>query len=208
MAFRLVRAYDRLLQTSPYRVNAATSLCISCAGDCMVQWCTTMNAETGLDLHRVARQGAWSTSLSPISYNWFQFISRLRPFGPLPAPVVGAGVDQIFFSPPVHALYFAWISWASSGFTRSPTDVNKDVRERLLPAICAGWTVWPAAVALSIAIVPQHYRVLITNCIGLGYGMLMSYMANEESKARFPSLSSWVPSASRLVRRESGLVRA
>ena len=94
--------------------------------------------------------------------------------------LAGVVVDQVCFAPPAHVAYFAWISSSSSGFTRSLSDVSSDVRARLWPALKASVAVWPAAIYVNLAFVALPYRVLFVNVIGMGYGMMLSYMANRE----------------------------
>ena len=53
------------------------------------------------------------------------------------------------------------------------------ISSRVRNPACAATASTPAAtVYLNISFVPLDYRVLFGNVVGLGYGMLMSYMAN------------------------------
>ena len=73
-----------------------------------------------------------------------------------------------------------------------------DVEQKLWPALQASASIWPAAICLNIAYVPIDYRVLFVNVVGLGYGMLMNWMANwQRERAK----------TSTLVRHESNLLR-
>lgn len=174
----LVRAlytYDHALTTAPYRTKAVTSLCVSATGDAMAQQLSS--ADGSFDAMRTARQAAWGLMQAPVTHNVFNFLARLPAVGVVPASVVGVAVDQVCISPPVHAGYFAWVSAASSGFRRSLAEIQTDVSEKLWPAWKAGLAVWPATIYLNVRFVPLKYRVLFTNVVGVGYGMLMSTMA-------------------------------
>lgn len=169
---RALARYDAALEVTPYRTKAVTSMCVSAAGDALAQ------GSDGFDAMRNARQAAWGLLMGPVSHNIFNFLSRLPPVGVLPASVVGVAVDQACFAVPIHAGYFAWISLASSGFTRSIADVKAEVNDKLWPGVRAGLAVWPATIYFNVRFVPLKYRVLFTNVVGVGYGMLMSRMAN------------------------------
>lgn len=191
---RALIAYDTGLRVSPYRTKGITAISISVVGDVSVQRISSASSTSGqgvagdpdslrraVDLERVARQGAWSGALSPLIHHWFLFLARLKPLGPLPAPLVGAIVDQVCFSPPVHSAYFAWIAFASSGFTATRAELLDDVRQKLWPAWKTGVCVWPAAICVNLIFIPPHYRVLFSNTVGLGYGMIMNWMANRKA---------------------------
>lgn len=172
---RAMYAYDHALTAAPYRTKAATSLCVSATGDVLAQ--QLASADGSFDPMRTARQAAWGLMQAPVTHNVFNFLARVPAVGFVPASVVGVAVDQLCISPPVHAGYFAWVSAASSGFRRSLTEVKAEVSEKLWPAWKTGLAVWPATIYLNVRFIPLKYRVLFTNVVGVGYGMLMSTMA-------------------------------
>ena len=61
-----------------------------------------------------------------------------------------------------------------------------DVRERLWPALRASATVWPAAIYINVTFIALPYRVLFVNVVGMGYGMMLSYMANQQPQQSDP----------------------
>ena len=105
-------------------------------------------------------------------------LSNVQAVGPVPASVMCVLADQALFSPPVHIAYFSWVAAAKSGFSRSLAEVKADVEAKLLPALKANLVVWPAAIFVNVTLVPLNYRVLFVNGVGLGYGMLMTWMAH------------------------------
>ena len=202
MLRRALARYEEALLASPYRTKALTASCISACGDTMVQL-STSPADSELDRVRTARQAFWSLSVSPVMHNWFRLLDHVRPIGPVPASVVSVVLDQLFFSPPVHCVYFSWIASASSGFTLSVSEIKDKVSEKLLPALTASLAIWPAAIYFTVTHVPLPYRVLSTNIVGLGYGMLMSWMANSHREEPVPIAEP----AGRLKRSDSGMHR-
>jgi len=169
--------YDIALQQAPLRTKALTSSAISAFGDAVVQR-STNGGDSRLDVSRTARQVTFSAIISPVTHSWFKLLALVPSVGPVPASMLCVLADQAVFSPPVHILYFAWTSAARSGFAHSLSEVKADVEVKLLPALKANLLVWPAAVYLNVTLVPLNYRVLFVNGVGLGYGMLMTWMAH------------------------------
>merc|ERR1711998_203325 len=182
MLLRACSAYNSSLQSMPYRTKAATSCFMSACGDVLAQRCEENTLVEGLDSARTARQAIWGLGIAPVTHNIFALLARIPPVGPIPATVLGLVVDQVCFSAPIHAAYFAWVSCASSGFTHSLSEVKAEVGEKLLPAMKTGLAVWPAALYFNLVFVPLRFRVLCTNFVGLGYGTLMSKMANSREQ--------------------------
>jgi len=174
---RVLRAYDAALQRMPLRTKAVTASLISATGDCMVQQLSKIG-DVEIDGLRLARQAVWSFFLSPFVHLEYNVLARVPPVGPIPAKAVSVMISQLCFSPMIHVAYFGWVSSASSGFSRSLREVRADVDARLWPALQASFVVWPAATLFNLAYVAMPYRVLFTNVVGMGYGMLMSWMAN------------------------------
>ena len=173
-------SYDRLLTAAPFRTKALTACCISATGDVLVQLLSRHDASPSVfDACRTLRQVVWSGCSSPFVHLEYNLLAVLPPLGPLPASVTGVIVSQVVFSPAFHVVYFAWISSAQSGFTRPVAQVKSDVCRKLWPAMQASFLVWPIVTGLNIVFVPLQYRVLFVNLAGMGYGMLMSWMANE-----------------------------
>jgi protein Mpv17 len=182
---RGLRAYDAALKESPLRTKGVTSVVIAIMGDTIAQRSATVQpASTNIDVVRCARQSAWSAACSPLAHYWMAFLGRFST-----RPLLGVAIDQFIYSPPVHIAYLAWIASASSGFSSSQAEVVAEVREKFVPAMQASWCVWPAAIAVNIRFVPSDYRVLFLNVIGLGYGIIMSRLANE----RLPSSAAVLP---------------
>ena len=98
---------------------------------------------------------------------------------------------------------FAWTSSASSGFTRSLAEVESEVQQKIWPAMRASLFVWPLATGVNLVLVPLPYRVLFVNVVGMGYGMLMSWMAND---ARVHVERAAGRTAARLRPTESGVI--
>ena len=200
---RAASSYDASLARRPLFTKAATAALLGAVGDATVQ--LNVIAANGkaaapaservapasqraaencrhFECIRTARQAAWGAMCAPIAHIEYNLLSRLPVCGALSKTVLSTLISTVCFSPPIHVAYFSWIVFAKHRCSLSWetwNEMTREVSRNLIPALQASVYVWPAATALNVSLVPLPYRVLFVNTVSLGYGMLMSWMAND-----------------------------
>ena len=94
-------------------------------------------------------------------------------------------LDQFVYSPPIIGAYFGFLGLARG---QDWQETKTEVQTKLWPTMLVNWAVWIPAQALNMTVVPLRYRVLVANCVGFGYGIFLSMMAND-SEAVMPNLT-------------------
>jgi hypothetical protein len=163
--------YDQVLTKFPIPTKLATGMGLSLAGDRSAQ-CITNTEETIVwDNERTVRQASWSIVGLPIMHFWYQYLQTVKS---VPRRVL---LDQLIFSPPIMAAYFAYLGLAQN---KNPSEVVEEVQQKLGSVMCVNWVVWFPVQAINLSIVPLPYRVLVANCVGFCYGIFLSYAANND----------------------------
>jgi len=73
---RLFAAYDRALNRSPILTKTLTSVTLFMLGDVAAQ---KIEGRDDIDLHRLARQGAWGVIFTPLCHAWYLNLDRWFP---------------------------------------------------------------------------------------------------------------------------------
>lgn len=97
------------------------------------------------------------------------------------------GLDQTVFTLPYNFILLAGIDYLDQG------DVGKSVKKvsAMYPTFLVNnWLVWPPAVLINYRFIPNQYRVLYANTLGLFWNIYVSYAANStanDQKAQLPN---------------------
>ena len=166
----LLLKYSALLAERPIQVKTATSIAIAAVGDTAVQ-AAAPSGERAVDFQRTTRQASFSLLVTPVAHVWFGYLARFKPF----AAVL---IDQLTYAPATNAAYIVWSFACREG---GLDGCGNELKAKLWPAMKVSYIVWPAALLLNFTFVPIPFRVLFTNCVGLGYGAFMSFLANDWS---------------------------
>mmetsp|Transcript_57822 Transcript_57822/g.126525 ORF Transcript_57822/g.126525 Transcript_57822/m.126525 type:complete len:249 (-) Transcript_57822:96-842(-) len=139
--------------------------------DCQGQ---AVHAYHALDWGRTARMMAWSFSTgTPLAHYWFNWLDRTirprKPTTPLTA-CIKVALDQALMSPVGLCVFFG----TQRLLEGEPHLTVMDLESKLLPALIAGWSVWPLANLITFSVIPLQQRVLFVNIIAIGYTSYLS----------------------------------
>lgn len=178
------RAYNRALQTRPYRSQVISSLTIYLIGDLSAQYLnpntrnissTTSNAAestTAYDPFRTLRAMIIGGGSSIPAYRWvlwlgqnFNYQSKLLS---LASKVV---VNQLVFTPLFLTYFFGMQSMLSG---QSFMGIVERIRDGVPVSFVNSWKIWPAATAVTMTVIPAHFRNVFVGLVAIGWQTYLS----------------------------------
>lgn len=209
-------AYRGLLATHPLKTNMATASILSITSDAIaqsmerrklrqqgpglvlqpkaqahaVQPKAQVHAVPRHDYQRSLAMGFYgATVFGAFVCEWFKLLSWMCPTTPgdWGSILRKVGVNQLFMSPFLNALFFSWVT-----FTRNPlsplstklTTLKSKLAQDLLPTIlrsCVFWTIWNLG---NFSKVGAKWQVVVTNVGFLSWTVYLSLVGYREVPAK------------------------
>lgn len=173
---KLLRRYNRFLQTRPILANTTTSAFLTGVGDvgCQVLW-----EERDYDILRTMRIVLYRIFVWGPSYTIF--ILRLeRVFGRTASPSTALKklvVDQFVWSPPSNCVFFVWMTLLEGhGLDEVHRRVygNNFWDASFWAYLKITWPYWIFINGCAFSVVPLHLRLVWISCFGLIWNVVMS----------------------------------
>eukprot|EP01048_Picozoa_sp_COSAG05_P004682 COSAG05_NODE_261_length_12717_cov_4.824061_3_plen_314_part_00 len=189
MAARLRRSiawYDGHLKASPIRTKVATSVSILTVADVIRQGLELRRGDdsAGLDYARTGRMSIWGCTGHPLTIHyWMMMMERWQGSLPLTAPkgqivkmaARKVAIDQFTASP---VFLGAFLCWSTLLEGKGIDGCRQKLRDDWWTMIKFGWSTWFVGHFISFAVVPVHWRVLYINIVSIGFGTVLSQVAN------------------------------
>jgi len=200
-------AYRGLLATHPLKSNMATASILSITSDAIAQSMerrklrqqgpglvlqpkAQVHAVPRHDYQRSLAMGFYgATVFGAFVCEWFKLLSWMCPTTPgdWGSILRKVGVNQLFMSPFLNALFFSWVT-----FTRNPlsplstklTTLKSKLAQDLLPTIlrsCVFWTIWNLG---NFSKVGAKWQVVVTNVGFLSWTVYLSLVGYREVPAK------------------------
>jgi len=179
--------YNGWLQCYPLRTKMCTGLSIYAFGDSTMQrlehrWSVDPKQGFRWDHWRTARMcvygGLW---LSPFLNVWYRVLDGIF-VRCSPGIATSAGkllLDQSFAAPANMTMFYTINGLLDHG---SLTQVGETLESRLYPSMKRLWAVWIPVQAVNLTLVPYHLRVLVVNCVGVGWSLYLSWFGNRREE--------------------------
>ncbi|KAM3071407.1 hypothetical protein ACMFMF_007879 [Clarireedia jacksonii] len=126
------------------------------------------------DFERLTRFMAYGFGMAPIQFKWFQFLSRIFPFGKNPGlfPAIKmVAFDQLIFAPVGIATFFTVMTIAEGGGKRA---VTHKLRDMYLPTLKANFMVWPLVQIINFRLMPLQFQLPFVSTVGIAWTAYLS----------------------------------
>lgn len=146
------------------------------ASDGAVQW--QSQTTQGHDYVRTARLAFYGTFIfAPLVNTWLGFLERFVVIPNRPRLTIGAKVlaDIGLWGP-----FIVSVFWSANGVLegKSSEQVYQKWSNAFIPSISKSILVFGPTQILNFSLVPVQHRMLITQCVGLGWNTFLSYSNN------------------------------
>ena len=160
-----------------------------------------LSGPEGWDCARTARMSLWGCTGHPlVIHHWMNVMERWQ--GSLPASAPKSAViklaarkvciDQFTASP---VFLGAFLCWSTLLEGKGLEGCREKLRDDWWTMIKFGWSTWFVGHFISFALVPVHWRVLYINIVSIGFGTVLSQVANLPP----PGAAKGEPSASAVL---------
>jgi len=193
--------YSNQLKINPIRTKSLTSGCITGLADLIAQNGRRALDKSGLsdgspnnnnqpskdiDLRRSAYMAIYGMGfVGPISHFWHSTLERI--LKPAIAGSLGSKlrttVKKVIMDQAIAAPLFTTAFFVSRGCIEGKNleTIAGQIHSDFFKVLRTGIMVWPAAQFVNLFWIPTMYRVLFTNCVGLGWSTFMSFSAGRRS---------------------------
>lgn len=177
---RLLARYDQLLQRHPLATKCTTSAVLFGVGDVLAQAVESNGVLESVDTSRVLRMLIWGGCIfAPLAHTWYKMLDKVVKGPPGAATVLRkVAADQLVWTPPINIAFFTYAALAEGASTDAALGA---AQEKLWPTLRVNWVLWPVVQAVNFAVVPLRYRILVINCVSVGWSAFLSYVANQSA---------------------------
>ncbi|KAF2017878.1 hypothetical protein BU24DRAFT_449457 [Aaosphaeria arxii CBS 175.79] len=167
MAFRW---YQAKLRTAPLLTQATTTAVLFGLGDVLSQ-----HAVEKVEKHSYARTGRMAlyggAVFGPAATKWYQFLaSRVNLSTTNRTIAARVACDQFLFAPTNMAFFLSSMAYLEGS---SPAE---KLKKAYVPGMLNNFLLWPGVQAVNFKFVPLEHRVLVVNCVALGWNCYLSYL--------------------------------
>mmetsp|Transcript_29130 Transcript_29130/g.40996 ORF Transcript_29130/g.40996 Transcript_29130/m.40996 type:complete len:182 (-) Transcript_29130:52-597(-) len=171
------KPYLNALENYPLITKAGTAGTLLAGGDIIAQTVISPSQPFSYDVARTARMASVGLFLTgPMMHFWYKILDKTVTAKGLPGVVGKIVLDQSIFAPCIVSVFFI-----SNGFFqgRSANEITSQLKRDMWPTMKYNWTVWPAAMAINFAFVPQNLRVLYVSSVALVWNTYLSLVGNK-----------------------------
>eukprot|EP00056_Hartaetosiga_gracilis_P010972 m.164118 g.164118 ORF g.164118 m.164118 type:complete len:287 (+) comp13422_c0_seq1:47-907(+) len=164
--------YSKMLLERPLTTKAISAGIIGLTGDFLAQKLEGNPFNYTRLLQFTAVQTIF---LTPILHVWYMTLARF---------VTGSGtgmmlkkllLDQFVFTPILLPVYMAVLLTVENRMNEIFNEITNNVPSTLVKC----WQLWIPAQCVNFWIVPVHYQVLFSNCVGLVWSIYLSFIAHQ-----------------------------
>ncbi|KAH0566084.1 hypothetical protein GP486_000522 [Trichoglossum hirsutum] len=119
------------------------------------------------DFERLTRFMAYGFIMAPIQFKWFKILSKAFPLAKgsgMVAALKRVACDQLVFAPVGLACFFTFMTIAEGGGRRA---IAKKFQDVYLPALKAGFMLWPPVQILNFRVVPIQFQLPFVSTVGI-----------------------------------------
>ena len=173
--------YDLALKANPIRIKVATSVILTIVGDLLAQTLQSMRQkdsrkkEKKLDLLRTLHQSLWGVESGIAAHLWYSGVESIVPGDSTQAVICKIALDQTVYTSFQSFNFFIAMSLLQGN--RSDTAIAS-AKEKIWPAMKAGWSIWPAVHFVTYKFVPVEYRVPWVKFVVIFWTAYLSAAAN------------------------------
>ena len=187
-------SYLNRLGKHPIQTKMATSFIAAALGDAIAQKFSSGgdNADRRFDWARMARLSTFNAGMGCLGHFYYGALDKSVGIRAPRSPstvVAKVVIDQLIFSPICTLLFYAFKVTSEA----RPMHLKQELKQKFLPTLYAGWSLWPAAHLINFAFVPTQHRILYANVVSVGGSFLLSRAAAGDYSAAGKS-SSMKPS--------------
>ncbi|KAI8967780.1 hypothetical protein BDF20DRAFT_899200 [Mycotypha africana] len=172
---KLLQLYQYNIINKPIRTFALQSSCMMTLGDILSQQVIEKRGRENHDVQRSLRMTVYGALVGgPVIGTWFGFIHRLIQIRHTwAATLVRVGVDQVFFSPTILAIFMTGISILEG---RSMADIKQKLEKSYVKGLMTSYQFWPFVNLFTFALIPMHYRPLVNSTAGICWNSYLSHL--------------------------------
>lgn len=176
----LLARYDLLLQRRPVATKSVTSAALFAFGDVVAQCVEAGGVPQYIDAARVARMLIWGGCIfAPLAHMWYKLLDAAVKGPPGAGTVLRkVAADQLIWTPPINVAFFTYAALAEGATAGAALDAARD---KLWPTLQVNWVLWPVVQAVNFAVVPLRFRILVINCVAVGWSAFLSLVANQQA---------------------------
>lgn len=129
------------------------------------------------DFDRTLKMTIWGGVFNTgLGHLWYNFVERIAGL-PGPAGIVQRiAYDQLLWTPLIDVGFFTYYALASGGGLQG---VRDELSAKYWPTLKRNWQVWPMVHCITYTLIPLQFRVFWVGCVGVGWSMFLSFMAND-----------------------------
>lgn len=172
------KLYVKVLERHPWKTQAATTGVLFCAGDAIAQLAIEQKRLRQFDVVRNGRFTFFGLFIAgPSLRTWYLCLEKI--FGASGRVTVLKKVfcDQVFFAP-----FFLFGFLGIMGcLQREPLYLIKErYKQQYVVILLNNYKLWPATQIINFYIVPFQHRILVVNCVALGWNTYLAWKANHK----------------------------
>lgn len=179
---KVLKYYDLALQASPVRTKVITSVVLTIIGDLLAQLLQNVNEKDAskkkTDLIRTFHQGLWGVETGIAAHLWYSGIELVVP-GDSTLAVVG----KIFLDQTIYTSFQSFNFFIAMSMLQGKNSSNaiQSAKQKIWPAMKAGWTIWPAVHFITYKFIPIAYRVPWVKFVVIFWTAYLSSAANSDN---------------------------
>jgi hypothetical protein len=184
MVIRLFRSYNHSLMTYPVITKAVSASCLVALGDVICQIIFSDPSSAPFSLQRTAQMGCIGLVLvGPSLHIWYGLLNRFIPEQSTRGALTRVALDQTVFTFPSILVFFTCLMLLEG----RPDDIVDTIRASFWDTCVANWQIWIPAQTVNFLLVPPMYQVLFSNCVGLLWNVVLSFLAHRHPNPQHPS---------------------
>lgn len=117
---------------------------------------------------------------APLSHNWLRLLERVK----LPSKT-STVLAKVALDVSIWGAFIVGVFWTSNGILegKSPSEIHEKVTAAYLPSWCKSILVFGPSQLVNFSIVPVPHRMLVMQCVGLGWNTFLSYANNRSNSS-------------------------
>ncbi|KAI8885558.1 hypothetical protein K501DRAFT_179603 [Backusella circina FSU 941] len=96
------------------------------------------------------------------------------------ATIVRVGIDQLFFSPTILAVFMGGISILEG---KSISDIKQKYQKSYFEGLKNSYCFWPFVNLFTFSFIPIYYRPIVNSCFGIVWNSYLSHMNQKSNRA-------------------------
>ncbi|KAI9344725.1 hypothetical protein BD770DRAFT_397376 [Pilaira anomala] len=168
-------AYHRVLTKRPILVQSLSTAVLFGAGDVIAQQAVEKQGWQKHDFQRTFRMSAFGGVFAgPVLSTWYRFIDKkVKTTNKFQGLVTKVVLDQFVFAPFFIAAFFTGQGIFEG---KSIDEIKNKLSTGYTTALIGNYKLWPAVQVVNFYFTPLNYRLMVTNCVALGWNAYLSVL--------------------------------